>query len=187
MVIFRYPQMPSPRGNSLFSFVASSRLGCTKPLYWRVRMGPTATLYVLVLSVSQCAVVTSALFHPQHLTVWLVISLLVGLAMPLPTAESTQLNLLQQFHFAALKQTHAMQLFGLHLGLFFFSAQSKFSTVISHLPKKINTTLYSWENNVIEVINTENARNPKLHLFWEPCIFGIWQRNVSHCLFLDIE
>lgn len=47
MAIFNYLQMPSHRGNSLVSCVASCQCGCVKPLYWRVRMGPRATLHVV--------------------------------------------------------------------------------------------------------------------------------------------
>lgn len=47
LFFFNCPQMPSPRGNSLFSFVASCQRECAKPLYCMVRMGPRATLHVV--------------------------------------------------------------------------------------------------------------------------------------------
>lgn len=177
---------PFPGWNSLFSFVALCQLECAKPLYWRVRMGIRATLYVVS---SFCISVCSGDIHliPSLAPDWPLIALLLGLAMPFPTTETKQLNLLQWFHFTAVETNTPNAVIWLAFGIiFYFSAQSKFSTVISLFsaqPKKIITTLYSWGSNVIEVINTENSRNLK----WHPCIFGTQQRNVSRCLLLYVE
>lgn len=56
MVILNYPQMLSPRGDSLFSFAAPCQFGCAKPLYWRVRVRPRATLCVVsAFCISVCS------------------------------------------------------------------------------------------------------------------------------------
>lgn len=134
---------PFPGWNSLFSFVASCQLECAKPLYWRVRMGIRATLHVVS---SFCISVCSGDIHlvPSLAPDWPLIALLLGLAMPFPTTETMQLNLLQWFHFTAVETNTPNAVIWLAFGIFFFffSAQSKFSTVISHCflhsPRKLS-------------------------------------------------
>lgn len=111
------------------------------------------------LSVSQCALVTFILFHTRHLPVLPVVALLLDPLIPDPATETAQLNLLQRLFYSHWKKcTQCSYLACTEFsGGFSWKQNQNFPLYLlfSRQPKKINTTVYRWRNNVIAVINTE--------------------------------
>lgn len=136
---------------------------------------------------------TFVLFHALHLPFSPVIALLPEPLIPYPATETSQLNLLQWL-FCSHWNKHTQCSYSAcicFLFVYFFEYiiqifNCTFS-LFSRQPKKINTTLYSWRNNVVEVINTEFKKIQNDISFEMADIFAIWQRNMSHCLFLYVE